>query len=174
MNTRVPEVETGTRPELAELEARIMAARGRIAVLYKVLLNSAPIADGWEQMLSAVRNHSSLAADIREMVILRVAVLNGASYEFEAHVPHALKAGMPEAKIAALKESVIGAAFTETERAVLAATDALTREVSLSDAQFDRLRPHFDSTELVELMATIAAYNMVSRFLIAMNIVGKH
>jgi 4-carboxymuconolactone decarboxylase len=174
MNIRVPEVETGTRPELAALEAGIAAARGRVSTLYKVLLNSAPIAGGWEQMLSAVRNHASLAADIREMVILRVAVLNGADYEFEAHVPHALKAGMSEAKIAMLKEPVIGASFAEKERAVLAATDSLTREVTLSDAQFDRLRPHFDATGLVELMATIAAYNMVSRFLIAMNIVGKH
>lgn len=174
MNTRVPEVPTGTRPELAELEARIVAARGRMSTLYQVLLNSAPIADGWEKMLTAVRNDSSLAADVREMVILRVAVLNRASYEFDAHVPHALKAGMPEAKVAALKESVIGATFTEKERAVLAATDSLTRDVALSDEQFDRLRPHFSATELTELMATIAAYNMVSRFLIAMNIVGKH
>ena len=174
MNTRVPEVQPGTRPELAELEARIVAARGRMSTLYQVLLNSAPIADGWERMLTAVRNESSLAADVREMVILRVAVLNHASYEFDAHVPHALKAGMSEANVTALKEPVIGASFSEKERAVLAATDALTREVALSDAQFDRLRPHFNSAELTELMATIAAYNMVSRFLIAMNIVGKH
>ena len=69
---------------------------------------------------------------------------------------------------------MIGAVFTEQEQAVLAATDALTRDVSLSDAQFDRLRPYFNAGELVEVMATIASYNMVSRFLIAMNIVGKH
>src|SRR5579862_3278277 len=111
MTIRVPEVESGSRPELAELEKRIAAARGRVSTLYKVLLNSAPIAGGWEQMLSAVRNESSLPADIREIVILRVAVLNGASYEFEAHVPHAAKAGVPEAKIAALRETVIGASF---------------------------------------------------------------
>jgi len=174
MSIRIPEVEPGTRPELAAQEARILAARGRISALYKVLLNSAPIAEGWEAMLSAVRNHSSLDAALREMIILRVAVLNRADYEFEAHVPHAQKAGMADAKIAALKNLAIVGDFSEKEQAVLAATDALTREVSLSDAQFDRLRPYFNPGELVEVMATIAAYNMVSRFLIAMNIAGKH
>jgi len=174
MSTRIPEIEPGTRPELAAHEARIMAARGRVSALYKILLNSPEICNGWEQMMSAVRNKSSLDAALREMIILRVAVLNKASYEFEAHVPHAQKAGFADAKIEALKQPAIGAEFTEQERVILEATDSLTRDVSLTDAQFDKLRPHFNEGELVEVMATIASYNMVSRFLIAMNIVGKH
>lgn len=174
MSTRIPEIETGTRPELAAHEARIMAGRGRVSALYKILLNSPVICDGWEQMMTAVRNKSSLNAALREMIILRVAVLNKASYEFEAHVPHAQKAGMSDAKIEALKSPVIGAPFSDLEQAVLVATDSLTRDVALSDTQFDSLRPHFNEAQLVEVMATIASYNMVSRFLIAMNIVGKH
>jgi len=43
---RVPLVEPGTRPELAEIESRILAERGRVSLLYQVLLNSAPIASG--------------------------------------------------------------------------------------------------------------------------------
>ena len=91
---RVPLVTPGTRPDLAPLELRIRAERGRISLLYQVLLNSAPIAAGWEQMLTAVRNRTDLAADLRELAILRVAVLNGASFEFDAHVPHAERAGV--------------------------------------------------------------------------------
>ncbi|HPR45406.1 MAG TPA: carboxymuconolactone decarboxylase family protein, partial [Ottowia sp.] len=55
---RVPLVTPGTRPDLAPLELRIRAERGRISLLYQVLLNSAPIAAGWEQMLTAVRNRT--------------------------------------------------------------------------------------------------------------------
>jgi alkylhydroperoxidase family enzyme len=87
---RVPLVVGGTRPELKEIEERILKERGRISLLYQVLLNSAPIAQGWEAMLTAVRNKSSVPADLRELMILRVAVLNKASFEFEAHIPHAL------------------------------------------------------------------------------------
>ena len=89
MTIRVPLVEPGTRPELAGIEASIMAQRGRISDLYRVLLNSGPLAKGWEGMLTAVRNQSSVPANLRELMILRVAVVNRAPYEFDAHVPHA-------------------------------------------------------------------------------------
>lgn len=174
MTTRIPEVVPGTRPELAEHEAQLLAARGRISGLYRILLNSPVICSGWEQLLTAVRMKSSLNAALREMIILRVAVLNKAWYEFDAHIPHAQKAGMSDEKIHALKAADLGPGFDEQERAVLAATDSLTRDVTLSDAAFDRLRPFFDAGQLVDVMVTISSYNMVSRFLIAMNLVGKH
>jgi alkylhydroperoxidase family enzyme len=170
MHTRVAPVVPGTRPELADKEAAILAARGRISELYQVLLNSAPLAGGWEQMLSAVRNHSSVPADLREMAILRVAVLNRASYEFDAHVPHAQKAGIGQARIDALREPGIAAAFTATERLVIDLTDRMTRDIEVPDEVFEPLREHFDARALVELVATIAAYNMVSRFLVALRI----
>ena len=50
------------------------------------------------------------------MIILRVAVLNGASYEFEAHIPHAQRAGMSDAKIEALKKPAIGGEFSDLRR----------------------------------------------------------
>ena len=55
--------------------------------------------------------------------------------------------------------------FDETDRAVLAYTDAMTKEIHVSDAVFAALKPHFDERELVELSATIGGYNLVSRFL---------
>lgn len=168
---RVPLVEPGTRPELAEIEARILAERGRISLLYQVLLNSGPIASGWERMLTAVRNESGVPADLRELVILRVAVLNRASFEFEAHVPHARRAGVGDAKIAALREPVIAAAlFAPLELLVLALADAMTRDIVVPEALIEKLRAHFDARGLVELVATVAAYNMVSRLLVALNV----
>jgi alkylhydroperoxidase family enzyme len=109
---RVPLVVFGTRPELKEIEERILKERDSISLLYQVLLNSAPSAQGWEAMLTAVRNKSSVSADLRELMILRVAVLNKASFEFEAHIPHALKAGVPQAKINALRDLTLSDAFS--------------------------------------------------------------
>jgi 4-carboxymuconolactone decarboxylase len=170
MPTRVPPVVPGTRIELAAIEASIAAQRGDISLLYQVLLNSAPLAEGWEKMLTAVRNRSSVPPDIREMVILRVAVLNRAPFEFAAHAPVARKVGVTEAKLAALREDHPSSAFTPLERAVLALTDTMTREVQVPDVLFEPLRAHFDARALVELVATVAAYNMVSRFLEALRI----
>lgn len=167
---RVPLVTPGQNPALAETEARIMAERGRISLLYQVLLNSGPIASGWERMLTAVRNQTSIPAGLRELSILRVAVLSGAAFEFDAHVPHALKAGIVQDKVDATRRGVDDPAFEPLERLVLELTDAMTRDIVVPDTLMERLRPHFDAQGLVELVATIAAYNMVSRFLVALNV----
>ena len=169
---RIQPITPGTQPELVTLEAAIQAARGRISPLYQVLLHSPAIAHGWEQMLSAVRNHSSLEAGLRELVILRVAVLNHANYEFEAHIPHALKAGITQAAIEATRICPLpaGAPWSLRERLALEATDALTRELHIRDEAFAQLQVHFSAQEQVELFATIGAYNMVSRFLNAFQI----
>ncbi|MGH8670232.1 MAG: carboxymuconolactone decarboxylase family protein [Burkholderiales bacterium] len=165
---RVAPIAPGTRPELAELEARIRGARGRLSPLYQVLLNSPQLAAGWEHLFTVIRQQTSVPARLRELAILRIAVLNGAGYEFEAHVPHALQAGMTQEAIDALRKGETGGSKTET--LVLRYTDAMTRELQVADALFDELKQHFDDKTLVELTATVAGYNMVSRFLIAMRI----
>ena len=169
---RIAPITPGTRPELAALEAQIVAERGRISPLYQVLLNSPPIAQGWEQMLSAVRNRNSLGAGLRELVILRVAVLNRASYEFDAHVPHALAAGVPQVAIDAARVIPLAAdaPLSPAERVAVQLTDTMTRDIEVPDALFAEVRKHFDAQAQIDLVATIAAYNMVSRFLVALQI----
>lgn len=169
---RIPLVIPGTKPELAAQEAQIMAERGRISPLYSVLLNSPPIAHGWEQMLSAVRNRNSIPAGLRELVILRVAMLNRAPYEFDAHVPHALAAGVSAEAVEASRSVPLAAdaPFTEAQRVALRLTDAMTRDIDVPNALFADVRQHFDLQGQIDLVATVAAYNMVSRFLVALQI----
>jgi AhpD family alkylhydroperoxidase len=108
--------------------------------------------------------------DLREMIILRVAVLNRASFEFEAHAPIAEREGVTAARIEALREPVLGDVFDARERLVLRLTDAMTRDVDVPDALMAELQGCYDARSLVELVATVAAYNMVSRFLVALNV----
>jgi AhpD family alkylhydroperoxidase len=159
---RIPLVEPGTRPELASIERSIVAERGRISALYQALLNSAPLAEGWEKLLTAIRNRNSLPPDLRELAILRVAVLNRAPFEFEAHLPVARKAGVSEEKITAIELPQIGEPFNALERKVLALTDAMTRDVQVTDALFEPISSHFDHRAVTELVATIAASHGVA------------
>ena len=177
---RVPLVEPGTRPGLADLERSILAARGRISPLYQALLNSPPIASGWEKLLTAVRGQTLVPPKLRELIILRVAMLNRASFEFDAHVPHALKAGLPQSKIEAVRSWQPGRghdkkidAFDDDELLVLELADAMTRDIEVSDSLMERVRTRFDARRIVEIVTTVAAYNMVSRFLVAVNLVHR-
>jgi AhpD family alkylhydroperoxidase len=168
---RIKPVEPNTRPELAAQEARIMAERGRISSLYQVLLNSPPIAHGWEQLLSAVRNRNSLPADVRELVILRVAALNGAPYEFAAHAPHALLAGVTQDTVDAMRDPRSEAAtLTAGQLLALRLTDTMTRDIVVPEALYRQVAQAYAPQQLVDLLVTIAAYNMVSRFLVAAHI----
>lgn len=169
---RITPIPPGSRPELAEQEAQIAAARGRVSPLYQVLLNSPPLARGWEQMLSAIRNHNSIPADLRELVILRVAILNGAQYEFDAHAPIALAAGASEEAVAATRIVPLpaDAALGPRQRLVLELADMMTRALVVPDELYERVRAEFGVQQQLDLVATVAAYNMVSRLLVALEI----
>ena len=170
MSKRIAPITPGTKAELAALEAKILQERGNISPLYQILLNAPEIAQGWEALLTAIRNRNSLSPAIREMIILRVAVLNRANYEFDAHAPHAIKAGMSQEKIESLKDSTISDVFDERECLILKLTDVMTQDIQVPDTVFDQVRPYFNDQEILELVATISAYNMVSRLLNALHI----
>ena len=167
---RLAPIQPGTRPELAELETKIIRKRGKITPLYQYLLNSPEMAEGWEEFLSAVRQRNSLPADLRELIILRVAVLNHAPYEFEAHIPHARQAGVSDVKIQAVKDSVSSSLFTPHEQLVLQLADTMTQHIHVPDALFAEIAQHYAGKELLDLCITIGAYNRVSRVLVALHI----
>jgi AhpD family alkylhydroperoxidase len=160
--------------ETAALAAQIRKERGRMHNLYLMLLNSPPVARGWLNLLTAVRQQCKLAGRYRELAILRIALINGAHYEYEGHVPFALKEGVSREQIDALEDWQESQLFAAADRAVLAYTDTMTKEIQVPDGVFGALRPHFDARELTELTATIAAYNLVSRFLEALQIDSDH
>jgi AhpD family alkylhydroperoxidase len=137
--------------------------------LYRMLLHSPPVAEGWLTFLTAIRQKLGLAARVRELVIMRVAVLNAAEYEFQAHVPFARAEGVSEAQLEGLRTGR-HELFDERERAALAYAEAMTRMIRVPDEVFAAVRRHFDARETVELTATVGAYNLVSRFLEALQI----
>ena len=60
--------------------------------------------------------------------------------------------------------------FDATQEAVLAYCDSMTREIHVPAETFAPVRAALDERCLVELTATIGAYNMVSRFLVALEV----
>lgn len=157
------------REEVRPLVERIVAERGSVLHLYQMLLHSAPVAQGWLNHLTGIRQQTVLAGDIREMVIMRIAYLNRAPYEADQHAPIALQEGLSQVQLDALQDGPLDV-FDEREQAVLAYTDAMTIDVQVSDEVYAVVQRYFEARELVELTATIATYNMVSRFLEALHI----
>ncbi len=143
---------------------------GGLLNLDRALLYSEPLTAGWNAFLGALRQRCSLNGKLRELAILRIALLNRAQYEHYQHVPDALANGMTQAQIDALPDWKNSVLFDDTEQAVLAYTDAMTVQVQVPESIFIQLKQHLDDQALVELTATIGGYNMVARFLEALQI----
>ena len=166
MTPRLPEAsEEGPTAEL--LRAR---RGGRLSALDRLLLHSPPVAEGWNALLGALRSGTTLPADVRELIVLRVAVLNRAAFEWAAHEPIARRAGLDDRQLEALRRPDAGAApvWSPRQAAVLAFTDASTSRVAVPDPVFAALREHLDDRQVVEVVATVGGYAMVSRFLVAL------
>ena len=157
-------------PAVRPLVDRITAERGGVLHLYQMLLHAPPVAEGWLTYLTAIRQKSTLPGALRELVIMRVAILNGAPYEADQHAPIALKEGMTQAQLDDLPSWQDSSLFDDTERAVLAYTDAMTRNIQVEASVSEAIRQRFPHRQVVELTATVAAYNMVSRFLEALQV----
>jgi alkylhydroperoxidase family enzyme len=105
-------------------------------------------------------------------VILRVAVLNNATYVIDVHRQHFAAAdGLTHAQCdALLARTVDTSAFSSTELSVIAYVDALTLTAQVPDAVFEQVRQSFDERQLVELSVLTGAYNMHTRVLNALQI----
>ena len=143
---------------------------GRLLTLDRQLLHSGPLARGWNGLMGAIRGEMRLDGALRELVILRVAVLNRAPYEFVQHAPVALAEGLSQAQVDAVRDWQGSPLFDARSRDVLAYADAMTLQVQVPQPLFDALRAHLSDREVVELTATVAGYNMVSRFLEALQV----
>jgi len=159
---RVPLLDVEDSPALMELTDRIRAARrGRVINVYRLLLHSPPLAETWFEHNNAVRWQTGLDGRLREIVIIRIGYLSRARYLIGQHVPKlALGEGLTLGECEALQEWRDSDLFNERDRAVLAYTDAMTRDVEVPDAVFDPLRQHFDDRRIVELTVLIGTYAM--------------
>ncbi|MCJ1242932.1 hypothetical protein MMC30_000128 [Trapelia coarctata] len=178
-----PQHPNPSTPAESAIVQNILTRRGSrgLIALDRTLLHSPPIADGWNSFLGAIRTGTALPTDIREIAICRIAVLNGAWYEWEAHAPIARGAGVSDSALDSLRQ-VEGREgreagkgpemeeLNEKQRIVVVYTDAMTRDVKVLNAVFEKLREVFNEREVVEITATVAAYNCVSRFLVALDV----
>ena len=176
---RIPDWTPALKPQPDDLVQAILKRRGgELINLDKALLWSEPLARGWNVYLKAVRTDLPTSWKLRELGICTVALLTGAAYEYHHHAPDFLKAGGAQAELDALQPICKSDARLAQTHQALGAVECIviqyaaqmTLDVKVTDAVFAQLKQHFDTTQIVELTAAIATYNMVARFLVAMGV----
>jgi len=169
---RVALIEENEHPELADSIAKIKGARGgRLINIYRLMLHSPALANAWFDLNQDVRYGTEIDGQSRELAVIRVAILNDVEYVQRAHGPaYALKEGLTPEQVDAVANWQPSKLFTEQQRALLAYTDAMTREIAVADGVFADVRKHFTERQTVELTMLIGAYNMLTRVLKALQV----
>lgn len=164
-----PGLESAEQQRVVE---RIKSERGgRLPNLFRMQLHNPAIAEAWLQLGTAVRFKGALDSATRELAICEVARSTGAEYEWRAHRRIAASEGISEEQLDVLPNwQAAESLFDHRQRAVLKVAQTLTESVSIDGADFDTVREYLSPRELVELIVTIAYYNMVARFLVGLQI----
>src|SRR6266542_6767686 len=132
---RVPLIAETEHPELADLVVKIKGARGgRLINIYRLMLHSPALANAWFDLNQAVRYGTEIDGQSRELAVIRVAILNDVEYVQRAHGPtYALKEGLTPEQVSAVTNWQLSNLFSDQQRALLAYTDAMTREIEVLD-----------------------------------------
>ena len=105
---------------------------------------------------------SSLPARMRELLVLRVAVLRRCEYEWAQHVVLADAAGISTMEIDWIVEGPERPEWGELDRSILRAADELLAEAEVSDATWAALALHLDELQLMDLVFTVGAYEALA------------
>jgi AhpD family alkylhydroperoxidase len=129
--------------------------------------------DGMARM-TALGHYLSAESGLEDVLLalvrLRASLMNGCEYCIRLHTDELKKLHEPEGRIMGLAEWRGSTAYTQSERAALAWTEAVTdiQDGHAPDAVYDEVRAHFSEFETVNLTLAITTINAWNRIAIAL------
>ena len=154
--SRIPLINIEQQPEPIR---QFMARRGDLNV-FRLIANAPNVFVGWAEMVDELFDSPTFTTRMRELIIVRVAHLQGSPYELSQHVPLARGAGLTDAQINALVDTgdLDAAGFSSTERAALDVVTELCSTHRLSDDSFAAAHAVFGDEALTELLMIVSCY----------------
>lgn len=145
--------------------------RGGLGGMYLALLNHPVLAQQIGQLGSYLRFRGLLPGDVRELAILATARGLGNVYEWQQHVPVALRAGLPQTIIDQLQAHDVGAAvMSELYADVWCAARHVSAQESLPAALQQRLQESLGPRGVVELIALCGFYRCIATIVSAFDV----
>jgi 4-carboxymuconolactone decarboxylase len=129
--------------------------------LLGTLLRHPPLAQSYLTFNAHLLVRSTLSARVREIAILRAAVHRDSEYLWDHHVPLAVRAGLTDAEIAAVRAGG-GAGLGEEDALVITVADELQAHSTLSDATWAASSAFFDERQRMDLVFTVGAYHLLA------------
>ncbi len=163
---RIPLLERDqVAPEVANVYDALLKARGVVPNMFKTLAHTPALALATAAYLKALLSDGALPGSYKELIATRLSVLLGSEYAVKAHALSARQKGASEPQIAAARGDFEEGPFSAAEKMGFRAAEWLHRSASeITDEFFAELKQHFSDPQIVELIATAAAFELFPRF----------
>ena len=170
--TRIPLLERDqVAPEIASVYDALQKTRGVVPNMFKTLAHTPALALATAGYLKALLGDGALPGFYKELIAMRLSVLLTSEYAVKAHALSAKQKGATEAQIAAARGDYQSGPFTEAEKLGFDAAERLHRSAAeITDEFFASLKQHFSDPQIIELVATAAAFELFPRFVDALRI----
>jgi alkylhydroperoxidase family enzyme len=159
--SRIAPLQPPYQPEIQEQFDRIMRGAPPL-MLFRTIAGNAR---AWEKFRAgSLLDRGPLSLREREIVIDRTCALTGCEYEWGVHV--ATFADAAHLTDEQVRATVLGGAdapcWSESEKALIAAVDALHVRATLDDGEFRALSAHYDDAKIFEIILLCGFYRTVS------------
>jgi uncharacterized peroxidase-related enzyme len=156
--------ETTEDPVILEAFERMRKKRGKVTNIYRALAHKPAILNTMGPFVAAVQQPDELDPKLKERIILRVSMLNRSAYCSHAHEQISAKMGFTRSEIAEMADPQT-AGISDAEKAALKYSEALTvNPGSIPDETYAELARYYSESQIVEITAIAALYNMINRF----------
>jgi 4-carboxymuconolactone decarboxylase len=160
---RPPELDVDAlRPEQRKVyDAILSGPRGHVVGPLRVWLQSAELADRAQALGAFCRFGSSLPPRLSELAIITIGAYWQAGFEFWAHGPMAIKAGIDAAAVEAVRKGETPNLFKSDEQTVYEFARELLHTRSVSDATYQRAVEELGLKGVVDLTGILGYYGLI-------------
>jgi alkylhydroperoxidase family enzyme len=132
--------------------------------IHKILAQSKGSFKAGRQYTAALMGGVDLPPSVREIIVLVVAALDKGSYEWEQHVPLALKCGVTQEQVNAIKAlDFSSAAFDERVKALVLFAADVVENVEASEENVKTALKYYPPNVVVDTILICGLYMTMSR-----------
>lgn len=161
---RMPPIPEEQMTEAQKAVAAELSAgrRGNVRGPFHAFLRSPNLMDRVQKLGAYIRYDSIVELRLRELAALMASRHWTQQYEWHAHVPHALKAGLKASIIDAVAEGRRPSGMAADEEIVYDTVNELLVNKGVSDPTYARAVEHFEESGIVELIGVVGYYSMLA------------
>jgi 4-carboxymuconolactone decarboxylase len=172
LTSRMPAIDVGKlNPAQQKVyDAISQGPRGAVRGPLAVWLSSPELADKAQNLGAFCRYGTSLPPRLSELAILVTGAHWQAGYEWFAHAPIGIAAGLSPVAVEAIRKGEPPTDLADDEQLVYAFAHEMWRDRRVSDATYQAAKAQLGETAVVELVGVLGYYTLISMTIVTFDV----